>query len=130
MEDAAWTTDPARAKRVLDAPGKLGMTGAVFVPALDRYLLIGWYYPSGGGKMEGAAVRTVWDFYLSPKPWGPWSKIGSKEWRPQGYYSPQICPKFTSPDGRRLFAATAGDWNTPQVYRLTFVPIHLDGKEK
>ena len=32
MEDAAWSADRDRAKCVLDAPGKLGMTGAVFIP--------------------------------------------------------------------------------------------------
>lgn len=130
MENAAWAADAKQAKLVIDAPGKLGMTGAVFVPALKRYLLIGWYYPAGGGKIEGACVKTVWDFYESPKPWGPWTKIGSKEWSPQGYYSPQICPKFTSADGRHLVAVTAGNWNNLQVYRMTFAPIELEAKDK
>ncbi|MGA7700935.1 MAG: DUF4185 domain-containing protein [Thermoguttaceae bacterium] len=129
MDDAAWNADRHRAKLVLDAPGKLGMTGAVFIPALNRYLLIGWYYPAGSGKLKGASVRTIWDLYQSPKPWGLWTKIGSKEYRPQGYYSPQICPKFTSRDGRRLFAVTAGDWTNPRVYHLTIVPIQLDRRQ-
>ncbi len=92
----------------------------------NSYLLIGWYYPAGGGKLKDASVRTIWDFYQSPKPWGPWTKIESKEYRPQGYYSPQICPKFTSRDGKCLFAVTAGDWTNPRVYHLAIVPIHLD----
>jgi hypothetical protein len=126
MADTSWTRDPARSKPVLEAPGRLGMTGAVYVPALRRYLLIGWYYPAGGGKLPGASQRTNWDVYEASRPWGPWTRIASHRFEPQGYYSPQICPKYTSADGRRLFAFTAGDWNNPRVYRLTVVPLQLD----
>jgi hypothetical protein len=127
MEDATWTQDVNKARLVLDAPGKLGMTGSVYIPGLKRYLMIGWYYPAGGGKAsDQAPTKTVWDFYEAPKPWGPWTRIGSKEFEPQGYYSPQICPKFTSPDGRRVFAITAGNWNDASVYRLTVVPLRLE----
>ena len=82
------------AKPVIRQAGKLGMTGAVYLPAHRRYLMIGWYYPAGGGKMKDAATHTVWDFYEAPRPWGPWTPIGSHESSPQGYYSPEICPKF------------------------------------
>ncbi len=74
MEDSAWMSDMARAKLVLDAPGKLGMNGAVYVPGLRRYIMIGWYYPAGGGKIKDACHATNWDFYEAPKPWGPWTK--------------------------------------------------------
>jgi hypothetical protein len=126
-EDAAWTPDMARAKPVLDAPGRLGMNGAVYVPGLGRYILIGWYYPAGGGKMNSASRTTNWDFYEASKPWGPWTKISTHTFSPQGYYSPQLCAKFTSADGRRLFVMTAGDWNQPNYYRLTVVPLRLAG---
>ncbi|MGA2258103.1 MAG: hypothetical protein ABSG53_25845 [Thermoguttaceae bacterium] len=128
MEDSAWTSDMARAKLVLDAPGKLGMNGAVYVPGLRRYFMIGWYYPAGGGKIKDACHTTNWDFYEAPRPWGPWTKTSTYVFSPQGYYSPQLCPKFTSDDGRRLFVMTAGDWNQGEYYRLTIVPLRVEGE--
>ena len=87
--------------------------------------MIGWYYPSGGGKMPRAHVETHWDFYTAPHPWGPWTVIGSHRWNPQGFYCPGVCPKFTSPDGNHLAVFTAGDWTNPEFYRLTVVPLTL-----
>jgi hypothetical protein len=126
MEDAAWTSDMHKTKMILNAPGKLGMTGGAYIPGLGRYLMIAWYYPAGGGMLPNASVTTIWDFYEAPKPWGPWTKIGSKEFQPQGYYCPVIFPKFTGSDGRQLFAMTAGNWKDKKVYRLTIVPFQLE----
>ena len=84
-----------------------------------------WYYPAGGGKIKEACRETAWDFYLAPKPWGPWTKISSHRFSPQGYYSPQVCPKFNRDGDKSLFVFTAGDWNNSDVYRLTVVPIRL-----
>lgn len=123
LRDSAWSHDMKRAVLVLDAPGKLGMNGAVWVPALGRYVMIGWYYPAGGGKLPGASKETNWDFYEAPKPWGPWSKIASHKAAPQGYYSPQLWPKFGG--NGRFYLFTAGDWNVPDYYRLTVVPVEL-----
>jgi hypothetical protein len=128
MDDSAWTSRMAQAKLVLNAPGRLGMNGAVYVPGLGRYILIGWYYPAGGGKLKDARHTTNWDFYQAPKPWGPWTKISTHVSNPQGYYSPQLCPKFTSADGRRLFVMTAGDWKEGDYYRLTIVPLRVEGE--
>jgi hypothetical protein len=33
-----------------------------------------------------------------------------------------------SEDGRRLFLMTAGDWNEPKYYRLTIVPLRVEGE--
>ena len=51
MRRSSWSRNVDEAKPVIQQPGKLGMTGAVYLPALGRYLMIGWYYPAGGGKM-------------------------------------------------------------------------------
>ncbi|MFI5386580.1 MAG: hypothetical protein ACHQ50_10720 [Fimbriimonadales bacterium] len=126
MLAANWTGDSSRAALILDQPGHLGMAGATYLPAFHCYLMIGWYYPKGGGKMPGASRETVWDFYQSPKPWGPWTRFASHHFAPQGYYCPSVCLKFSANHGKRLFAITAGDWNDHSVYRLTFVPLDLD----
>ncbi len=123
MRPSAWSRNSNAAKPVIQRPGRLGMTGAVYLPARRRYLMIGWYYPAGGGKMKDAATHTVWDFYESPRPWGPWTLIGSHDSSPEGYYSPEICPKFQAED--KVFAFAAGNWNNPEVYRLTVFPLEL-----
>jgi hypothetical protein len=102
------------------------MTGPVYLKEFGRYMMIGWYYPAGGGKKPKAWLETVWDFYESPKPWGPWTKVGSHRFAPQGYYGPGICLKFSQKHGRPVFAVTAGDWHNLSVYRLTLVPLDLE----
>ena len=119
--DSSWSKDPDAARAILENRGKLGETGAFYVPDRQRYLMIGWYYPAGSGKIERASNRTIWDFYEAPKPWGPWHHIHSHEFSPAGYYCPIICPKFRSKN--KLYVLTAGDFNTSEFYRLTVVPI-------
>ena len=128
-KDVNWVSNPAAAIPVMNKPNHLGMTGVVYLPAQQCYLFIGWYYPAGGGKKKGARVTTVWDFYIAPHPWGPWNVVGSHEFTPQGYYAPTVCPKFTSPDGKTLWAFTAGDWTNGEVYRLTAIPVYLKSCE-
>jgi hypothetical protein len=120
---SAWTRKAQDARPVLEKAGRFGMTGAVYLHAHQRYFMIGWFYPAGGGKMQGAATHTTWDFYESPRPWGPWAPIGSYESSPSGYYSPQVCPRFQTPD--KVFAFTAGNWDSPSDYRLTVVPLEF-----
>jgi hypothetical protein len=119
----AWTKNMENAKPVLIKAGRLGMTGAVYLHARQRYLMIGWYYPAGGGKIKGAATHTKWDFYEAPRPWGPWTRIGSYDSQPSGYYSPEICPKFQTAD--KVFAFAAGNWNSSPDYRLTVFPLEI-----
>ena len=75
--------------------------------------------------MPDAHAETCWDFYTAPKPWGPWEKVGSHPFHPQGYYCPTICSKFSSKDDSEVYAITAGDWTNADVYRMTLVPLHL-----
>jgi hypothetical protein len=124
-DSSSWTRNPLRAVSVLKNPGKLGMTGAAYLRARQRYLMIGWYYPAGSGKFDDhASTHTVWDFYEAEKPWGPWRCLDSHSWQPQGYYCPLVCPKFQSAD--RVHVYTAGDFkNWKDYYRLTVVPTDL-----
>jgi hypothetical protein len=120
---ASWTKNMNDAKPVLEGERKFGMGGAVYLHEHQRYFMIGWYYPAGGGKMAGAKTHTVWEFYESPRPWGPWARIGSYDSQPSGYYSPQVCPKFQTAD--KVFVFTAGNWDSPPDYRLTVFPLEL-----
>lgn len=122
-ERSAWTKDMNGAKPVLEGERRFGMGGAVYLHEHQRYFMIGWYYPAGGGKMKGAQRHTAWDFYESPQLWGPWTRIGSYDSQPSGYYSPQVCPKFQTPN--KVYAFTAGNWDSSSDYRLTVVPIEI-----
>ena len=42
-----------------------------------------------------------------------------------GYYSPGICPKFSSADGSTVWAFTAGDWTNGAAYKLTAVSLSI-----
>lgn len=128
MKGESWSKDMSRARLIIDNPGKLGMSGIIYNDLLKKYYYIGWYYPDGGGKLPNSSQRTVWDFYESDKPWGAWERIGTCSFEPQGYYSPQICTKFISSDGKKLKVFTAGDWNNDLFYRLTMVPIEISDK--
>ncbi len=124
LSNGSWTPDASNAKPILDAPLKLGETGAVYLRERQRYMMITWYYPDGTGHADGAAHRTIWNFHESPHPWGPWTSIGSHTWAPQGYYCPGVCPKFQSAE--RVYVVTAGDFtNDLPYYHLTVVPIDL-----
>ena len=127
--DAAWTSNIREAKAVLANPDHLGMTRAVYLPAQKCYLMIGWYYPAGGGKFDTvngpAHVKTTWDFYVASHPWGPWRVADSHTFTPQGFYCPGVCPKFTSADGSTVWAFTAGDWTNGSVYKLNAVSLSI-----
>jgi hypothetical protein len=116
---------------VLVNPDHLGMTRAVYLPKHQCYLMIGWYYPDGSGKIDTlpgapeAHTHTNWDFYVAPHPWGPWRVVGSHAWIPMAYYCPGICPKFNSPDESTIWALTAGDWRNSDAYKLTAVPLFI-----
>jgi hypothetical protein len=127
--DSSWTSNLREAQAVLSNPDHLGMTRAVYLSKQRCYLMIGWYYPEGGGKMDApsgpAHITTDWDFYVAAHPWGPWRPVGSHTWTPQGFYSPGVCPKFTSADGSTVYAFTAGDWTNGAMYKLTAVQLSI-----
>jgi len=115
---------------ILTRPFSFGQTGMNYLPALQRYLLIGWHYPRLGRDSWNTEL-SVWDFYESPTPWGPWTRFASKTWQPEGFYNPGICSKFISRDNRELWILTAGDfgtWNKPPeqtLYTLFMIPVEL-----
>jgi hypothetical protein len=123
--EAAWTSNIHDAKPVLCKPDHLGMTRAVYLPVQKCYLMIGWYYPTGGGKIPGSEKKTIWDFYVASHPWGPWRVVDSHTWTPQGYYCPGICPKFSSPDGSTVWAFAAGNWWDGSVYKLNAISLSI-----
>jgi hypothetical protein len=125
LEASNWDASFDKAAKIIDDKDHCGETGAVYLPKFKCYLMIEWFYPDGGGKIPNACTHTRWNFLTAEHPWGPWKSVATHDFTPQGYYCPNICPKYTSPDGTRLYVFTAGNWNNGEVYRLTVVPISL-----
>ena len=124
MLDSGWSGEMTKAVTLIEAPGQCGETGVTYLPALKRYVMVAWYYPSGNGH-AGKIETTEFAFYESAKPWGPWNKITTILIQPQGWYIPRVLAKFQSPAGQDLqaFIAVAGDWRNPTYYRYTMVPV-------
>jgi len=145
MNDASWSKDinftvRGKAGYVLDVPGKCGMTGAAYLAGLNRYIMILWYYTSGSGcdnekaqnqGLDNAGQETVWDFYESPFPWGPWTKFASHTFNPLGAYNPCILTKFANDDGKKFSIFTNGNFqsgeskNADLYYRLNIIECEL-----
>ena len=118
LPDTAWTSDLAKAAPVVNRPAKLGSTAPVFVPALNRYLLVSWYVtPALKGWFSPESV--VYEFFEAPHPWGPWTMTGGSfddRFLGGGHmYGPTLCAKYQehveggrASDGLSGLAALAG----------------------
>lgn len=119
----SWTKNMMDAIPILSEPGRFGMGSAVYPQCRAKIFHDRVVSSGGGGKLDGAGTHTTWDFYDSPRPWGPWTRIGSYQSTPSGYYSPGVCPKFQTPC--KVFVSTAGYWESPPDYHLTVVPLEI-----
>jgi hypothetical protein len=120
-----WSRQPQDAVTLIDNPTRCGMTGATYIPAFRRYLLIAWYYPR---DMNTESDETRFIYYEAPHPWGPWTAIKEQINRPAGWYSPRVLAKWQRPRGDEVQAviATAGDfWEIPWFYKFTVLPLEL-----
>ncbi len=108
---------------VLKDPGKFGMTGAAYLHHSQRYLMIGWYYPAGGGRMKGASTDTLWDLGNHRDRGDRGQKSDRTNRHLFRIFSAQVCPKFQTSD--KVLAFTAGNWNSPKDYRLTVVTLKI-----
>ena len=101
LSESSWSTDLAQASPVLSLPGKLGWTSPVFIPVLNRYLLVAWYVtPTLQKWFEPEEV--VYEFFDAEHPWGPWTFVSSFNDRflAQGHmYGPNLCAKHQERNG-------------------------------
>ena len=124
LKDDAWSKKMGDALPIIRDQGKCSMTGAAYLPQLHRYLMIQWHYTSGSGI--AGSTETIWDFYQSPTPWGPWAKFKSWTNAPSGYYNPCVVSKFSRAGDKELTVFTAGDYKNQNVYyKLTAIPCTL-----
>lgn len=138
--DLSWSHDINKSGTILYKDDCISMNGATYIPALNQYIMVQWYYPY---LSEYKYYASVFDFYMAPHPWGPWNKVSSYDCTPFGYYNPTIPSKFISKDGLNMSVFTNGDFSylsyVPEVhsdedaaipYCLTVIPITLDTEEK
>lgn len=139
MDSSAWTPDLAKAKPILEQPAKLGLTAPVFIPALNRYLLVSWYITPTLKRWFTPELVTF-DFYEAPHPWGPWKSVASFDdtFLPKGHhmYGPNLCAKYQEvrADGVKVDLYTSGcpfqdvrtglykNWRIPLLVKTTPPP--------
>jgi len=130
MQDASWSNVLDNALPIIDNPLKCGETGATYIPAIGRYILVAWYYP---GNPNVDTDETHFIYYEAPKPWGPWRQVKEDVIRPEGWYCPRVLAKWQSPSGSEVNAVlvAGGDYyEMAKYYRFTIMPVTLktDGK--
>lgn len=122
-----WKSGHAGALYTFWAPGRTSMCGIQYVKPLGRYILPQWHYTRlDDPSRTFDAAR--WEFYEAPAPWGPWSSFYTQEFEPEGWYNPCIPAKFISPDGKKLWIFTAGNFIRKELglYGLWMIPMSLE----
>lgn len=124
MLDSAWTSDMKEASLIISAPRQCGEGGITYIPALKRYIMVAWYYPTENGHSD-VTKTTLFVFYESPKPWGPWTRIKEITSSPQGWYIPRVLSKFQKKDGENVnaFIGVSGNYQDSAYYKYTMVPV-------
>jgi hypothetical protein len=113
--EEGWTRDPSAARPVIENPLKCGETGATYLPAFGRYILVAWYYP-GDPNVDADESHLI--YYEAPHPWGPWTRIKEDDTRPQGWYCPRVLARWQTPQGNELntILVASGDYYEPGKY--------------
>ena len=131
----AWTAELAKATPILAAPAKLGWTSPVFIPALNRYLLVAWYVtPTLKQWFEPGLV--TYDFHEAEHPWGPWTFVSSFSDRFLGeghMYGPNLCAKYQEQRGGDvkidLYTSGCPFQDKPDgLYKMWRIPLTLKTK--
>lgn len=134
-KDAAWSKDISQSSPILSLPSKLGWTSPVFIPALNRYLMVSWYVtPTLKAWFEPQVI--VYDFYEAERPWGPWSFVSSFDdtfLAPGHMYAPNLCAKYQEKSGDdvkiSLFTSGCSFEDVPSgLYKNWRIPLTLKTK--
>lgn len=108
--DASWSSSVLNSEALLWASGQIGEPAVQYVPTLNRYLLLEWYYPNSIQASPNNSANSQWVTYEAPHPWGPWTMIDNRNWPTQGYYNP-VPLQRTALQGTTLSILTTGNYN-------------------
>lgn len=95
---------------ILTASGQISFPSMQFLPQINRYILLEWYYPS-----PSTTSSTTWNIYEAQHPWGPFTQIGTQNWTTQGFYNPSVVQRSvqgSSNNGTPLTIIFSGNYGT------------------
>ena len=124
-----WDTDFTLATPILSKSLSVGMTMVQYMPALRRYVMFQWSYPSiTAGNTVEKSYYTTWDIYDAKTLAGPWRKVQSRDWGQDGFYNPSIlAPTMAADGGLNFQLLTAGDYRSQNVatgkYEITTIAV-------
>ncbi len=114
--DAAWSSDPARAKVVFSEPNHVGQTGAHYIPALNRYVMMTWFFTDLNTDTDSWMASSMLRVVEAPKPWGPWTVVRSIKTNPQGFYNPIFSEAHSKKGGLISMVLMSGSWRGSGTY--------------
>jgi|GEM_PF-965556 len=121
LSDSNWSSDIADVTAIYRNNGKVNFAEIRYVPGIQKYIFFNYYYVP-----MGDSDHTVWDFYQSDTPWGPWSPFFTKDFNGDGFYIPTAPSKWISADGTSLWLIFAGDYNTyDDPWNTTKYTLHV-----
>ena len=86
VNDSNWSLSPAGSTPIYTSTNQVSWADMVFVPALNSYLYMHWYYPSGTGTLN--PNNSVWIFLTAPTPAGPWTQFFTQTNTGTGWFHP------------------------------------------
>jgi hypothetical protein len=122
--EVTWVDDLESAPPVLKLDGHLGLPEMVYLPSLERYLLLTWGLHRDF-HVEAGSELTILE---AENPWGPFNLVyyeqiwGSVEVCP---YCPRIPLKWFDPGSLSGWLFHSGSWHTMQYYKPHVRPFQL-----
>lgn len=84
---------------------------------------------TGWGEYPDALYPSVWSWYASRKPWGPYRLVSNTSWPNAGWYNPVIISKFWGFDGKsgNVFVSGGGyGFDYGSAYDLSLIPFKIE----
>jgi hypothetical protein len=128
--DGAWGPDAAQAKAIFAEKDHVGQTSAQYVPALNRYVMLTWFYPDMAKRGEDFYDTSVFRVLEAPKPWGPWTVVRSVTMSPQGYYNPMFSEVRSAKGGLVSTVIMSGNWRGENTYRPWTMELRLNQSDE
>jgi hypothetical protein len=107
-----WTSSPAGATRVLSAPNGLSQPAIQYIPALQRYVLVTFFYSRAHPDFPtpDETPYTRFRFYTAPKPWGPWTQVFGHSSQRNLWCATATCELVQQPGSTTITVGTPDDW--------------------
>jgi hypothetical protein len=121
----SWSHDVSEAKEIFAEPDHVSQTGAQYVPPLNRYVMMTWFYPRLR-QDEHFMKTSIFRLLESPKPWGPWRVVRSITMDKQGFYNPMFSDVRWKDAGLTNNVVMGADWTGSGTYHPWFMDVRLN----